>query len=106
MVTKDKRFDDLARRTAITAMQPPPYQHSHRPQPQNGSHRKDRIENGEIIRETDFRDAHGHARFPVTTGQHPLPHHSGPLVEKDEFNKIIPESKKAPQVGKDPVLIR
>jgi hypothetical protein len=89
----------------MTVMPPPPYHHGQRQQQQqqqqqqhhNGNHRKDRMENGEIIRESEFGEGHGSGRFPGPSGQHP--HHSGPLIEKDEFNKIIPESKKAPQVG-------
>ena len=92
--------------TAMTVMPPPPYHHGQRQQQQqqpqqqlNGNHRKDRIENGEIIRESEFGEAHGSGRFPGNAV--PLPLNSGPLIEKDEFNKIIPESKKAPQVGPD-----
>jgi hypothetical protein len=36
-------------------------------------------------------------RFPGTSAPH-LPIGAGQTVEKDEFNKIIPECKKGPQV--------
>ena len=95
--------EDISCRNAM--MPPPPYHgqrqlnpqlHQHPQQhPLNGNHRKDRIENGEIVRETDFGES-GSNRFPGNSGQP----HSGNLIEKDEFNKIIPESKKGPQVGK------
>jgi hypothetical protein len=72
--------------------------------PSNGKHRKDPAENGEIVRDADYGGVPGSSRFhgnPVAP-----PHHSGQLIEKDEFNKIIPESKKAPQVRSLPQFFR
>jgi hypothetical protein len=56
--------------------------------------RKEPVENGEIVRESDFGDDRVlvSTRFPGSPGSLSVP------VEKDEFNKIIPESKKGPQV--------
>ena len=58
--------------------------------------RKEVRENGEIARELDY-SMDRTTRFPGTSAPH-LPVGAGQIVEKDEFNKIIPESKKGPQV--------
>ena len=66
--------------------------------------RKEPAENGEIVRESDFGDDRilGSTRFPGAPGtlHVPVP------IEKDEFNKIIPESKKGPQVRQSFILRR
>ena len=58
--------------------------------------RKEVRENGEIARELEY-SMDRTTRFPGTSAPH-LPVGAGQIVEKDEFNKIIPESKKGPQV--------
>ena len=80
----------------------PPYPRSQRHltiiPPQNSSSllRKELTENREIIRELDY-SAERATRFPGISAPH-LPVGAGQTVEKDDFNKIIPESKKGPQV--------